>query len=160
MGNHRALIAKENLCNKKDGSHGQLTFNKLGNVLADEGNALAVRVSTDGTDLVEKLLCSRKNVFREQTRSKRNKLRPFRESSNLNEGWEWLPSRKKNNTHLSIERDRRLIQAFLLRIPNVGTDHLLEWQVVAALFEFDAIFFSFDRELAAYSVLDLQEGGV
>jgi len=64
------------------------------------------------------------------------------------------------NTDLSCERDGWLVQALLLRVPDIGRDNLVKRQPMVFFFELFSEAFGLDRELATNGVLDLQHGGV
>jgi len=73
----------------------------------------------------------------------------------------WIENRE-GKTDLSDKGDRRLIEALLLRVSDVGRHDLGERQrrrgirILQRLAEL----FSFDRQLTTDSVLDVEDGGV
>jgi hypothetical protein len=59
------------------------TLNELGHVLADQRDALRVRVGADGADLIEELLGPGDDVLREHVWSELDQLRVLGQSSDL-----------------------------------------------------------------------------
>ena len=73
-----------------------------------------------------------------------------------------IESRKGEKTNLSAEGDRRLIEALLLGVPDVGRHDLGERQRRRGtrLFQRDTELFGLDSQLTANGVLDVVNGGV
>ena len=67
--------------------------------------------------------------------------------------------RVRTGTHLSGERERRLVESLLLRVANVRVDDPLERKGVAHL-ELVAEVLRLDGELTADGVLHIEDGGV
>ena len=63
-------------------------------------------------------------------------------------------------THLSGERERRLVEPLLLGVPDIGGDDLVEGEVFVAGGELFAVLLGLDGELAAHGVLDVEHGWV
>ena len=63
-------------------------------------------------------------------------------------------------THLSGERERRLVEPLLLGVPDVRGDDFVEGEVFVAGGELFAVLLGLDGELAAHGVLDLEDGRV
>ena len=62
--------------------------------------------------------------------------------------------------YLSVEGDRWLIEPFLLRIPNVGRDDLVEGKSVVGLLEFFAEDFGLDSEFTSNGIFDFAKAWV
>jgi len=58
-------------------------FDELRNVFADDGDSLALGVSTDGADLAKKFFCPRYDILWKSIRCQIHEGRPLRKGSNL-----------------------------------------------------------------------------
>jgi hypothetical protein len=58
-------------------------------------------------------------------------------------------------TYLTSKGNRRLIQSFLLRVPDVRRDNFIEREPIVLLLQLLAKKLCLDRELATNSILDL-----
>ena len=144
----------------------RLTFDELGNLLANIWNALRVGVCSDGSYLVVQLLRARDGVLWEYILAQLHQWRIFRQRRNLEvrpcpvsgPGYFGLGN-AKYETYLSAKSQRRLIETLLLGISDVSIDHSIEGQavVVGVFTEHVAILFRLDRELPTDRILDLDE---
>lgn len=64
--------------------------------------------------------------------------------------------------HLPDKSDGWLVEALLLRVPDVGGDHSVEGETAGnpALFELDAVLFCLDGKLASDGILHVEDGRV
>lgn len=60
---------------------------------------------------------------------------------------------KSPRTHLSVERDGRLVESLLLWVPDIRRDDGVEWQTMVVLLQFLPVHLSLDSELATNSIL-------
>lgn len=126
-----------------------------------------MRVRADGAHLFEDLLCALDDILREEAPRLFDELWVLCQRSNLTPTIQNLISDDfsrrilpLSNTHLAIVRDRRLVEALLLRVPDVTRDDAVEGQAVVLVAETAAVLLSLDGELAADCVLDVPDGGV
>ena len=151
----------------------RLTFNEPRDVLPDEGDPLAVRVSPDGAGLALELSGASDDIFGERISCQLSESWPLHQRRHLLQRNAYrsesgiLGAQKgqrieqaPNNAppYLAVERDRRLIKPGLLRVPDVRGDDLVERQVLSSVrLELHPVFLGFDGQLTAHGILDVKD---
>ena len=141
-----------------------LTLDELCDVLANERNALAVRVRSHRSNLMIELFRTGYDVGREEIFSRLHQGGILGQSGHLPQrSASYAASCKKEidgerkYTHLSGKGDGLLIEAFCLRVTNVGTNNFVERQAMVRVLESFTVLFRLDRKLAPHCVFDSEE---
>ena len=97
------------------------TFDELRDAPTDERDSFTVRIRADGPDFLLELLRAVEHVLRPLAPYNLRKRGVLHECGNLRRpGGQSTSEGVRTGTHLSRERERRLVESLLLGVPDVG----------------------------------------